>query len=301
LPKYAHRETTMAVYHRAVTRVIAHLEANLGENHTLNDMADVAILSPFHFNRVFCEITGVSPVRYLYALRIAEAKRLILTTRLKVIDICYEVGYNSLGSFNNRFVSLVGYSPRHIRNLAERVDPAELRRLIDARLESRAPNICEPCSIFGTIHAPPCFSGVAMVALFPGPPSNTYPVASVLARHRAYALSRFRHAGHFSVMAVGLAWHERMVDFLLQPGCVRAVRSPIHVSPVGPGKPIDFYLEPTQPIDPPIPPSLVPRLVDQFIRLPDCARPQTPRVRQKSRTTQPSAPALPARVLESVA
>jgi TolB protein len=269
LTKCSHRETTIAVYRRAVSRVIAHLTANLGEDHTLEDMADVATLSPFHFNRIFREIAGVSPVRYLYALRIAEAKRLILTTRLKVIDICYSVGYNSLGSFNKRFVSLVGYSPRRIRRLAASIDPAELRRRIDARADSRALNRRETSSIWGTIHVPLGFSGVAMVALFPGPPSNHYPVASVLPEHGTYVLPPVRQAGNFFAMAVGLTWHEQMVDFLLQPDCLRAAMPPIHLSTSGRSSPIAFHLVPRQPVDPPIPPSLMFRIVDQFIRLPD--------------------------------
>jgi AraC-like DNA-binding protein len=269
LPKHPHRETTIAVYHRAVTRVIAHLTANLGEDHTLEDMADVAMLSPFHFNRIFREITGVSPVRYLYALRIAEAKRLILTTRLKVIDICYAVGYNSLGSFNNRFVSLVGYSPRRIRSLAASVDPAELRRLIDARVERIRTNPRAPCSIWGTIHVPLGFSGVVMAALFPGPPSNAYPSSTMLGEHGGYVLPPVRQASNFFVMAVGLNWHDRMADFLMQPDCLQAAMPPIHLSPSGQSSPIDFHLEPRQPVDPPVPPSLAFRLVDQFVRLPD--------------------------------
>jgi hypothetical protein len=44
---------------------------------------------------------------------------------------------------------------------------------------------------------------------------------------------------------------------------------PIHLSPCGLSSPIDFHLEPRQPVDPPVPPSLAFRLVEQFIRLPD--------------------------------
>lgn len=264
VPKHPHRETTIAVYRRAVSRVIDHLTANLGEDHTLEDMADVAMLSPFHFNRIFREITGVSPVRYLYALRIAEAKRLILTTRLKVIDICYAVGYNSLGSFNNRFVSLVGCSPRRIRSLAANVDPAELRRRVEARPPAKALDPRAPCSIWGTVHLPPDFSGIATVGLFAGPPSNAPPVASVLPDHGAYVLPPVRQDGNFFVMAVGLSWHEQMADFLLQPNCLQATMPPVHVSADGLSSPIDFHLGARQAVDPPIPPSLAFRLVDRF-------------------------------------
>ncbi|MEJ2410612.1 MAG: AraC family transcriptional regulator [Novosphingobium sp.] len=269
LPSYSHRDRTIEVYRRAVTRVIDHLTENLGEDHTLKDMANVAMLSPFHFNRIFREITGVSPVRYLYALRIAKAQHLILTTRLKVIDICYAVGYNSLGSFNNRFVSLVGHSPRCIRSLAANVDPADLRHLIDGRENPKVQNRREPCSIWGRVDVPADFSGAVMVALFPGPPSNTYPVASVLADNGFYALPPVHRAGDFFITAVGLVWHEQMTDFLLQPECLRAAMPPIHLTPSGLSSPVDFHLAPRQPIDPPVPPSLAFLLVDQFVRLPD--------------------------------
>jgi len=70
-------------------------------------------------------------------------------------------------------------------------------------------------------------------------------------------------------MAVGLAWYEHTVDVLLQPDCLRAALPPIHLSASGRSRPIDLHLEPGQPVDPPIPPSLAFRLVDQFIPLPD--------------------------------
>ncbi len=269
LPKTLHRDSTIAAYRQAVMRVVAHLKANLGEDHTLEDMADVAILSPFHFNRIFHEIAGVSPVRYLYALRIAEAMRLILTTRLKVIDICYSVGYNSVGSFNKRFVSLVGHSPRRVRKIAASVDPVELRRLIDVQAGRGLLARHETCSAWGKVHVPPGFSGVAMVALFPGPPSNDYPVASVLPEHGTYALPPMRQSGDFFIMATGLEWHEDMVDFLLQPDCLRAAIAPIHLSTGGRSSPIDLALAPRQPVDPPTPPSLVFRLLEQFIQVPE--------------------------------
>jgi AraC family transcriptional regulator len=266
--KHPHRESTVTVYHRAVTRVVGHLNQNLGDEHTLKEMADVAIISPFHFNRIFSEVTGVSPVRYLYALRITEAKRLILTTRHKVIDICYSVGYNSLGSFNNRFVSLVGYSPRCIRNLAARIDPAELRRRVDAHAAQVKRDIHEPCSLWGRVHVPSGFSGVSMVALFSGSPANAYPVAVVLTEGGTYALPPVPQSGTFFVLAVGLPWHDLMVDFLLQPDCLQAELLKIHLSPSGRSSPIDFHLEPKPPVAPPAPPCLAFRLIDRFIQSP---------------------------------
>jgi AraC-like DNA-binding protein len=95
------------------------MQAQLGEPLSLQVLARIAFLSTHHFVRVFRQITGLPPMHFLYALRLQEAKRLILTTRLSITEICYTVGYNSLGTFVTRFTSLVGLSPGQLRRMAE--------------------------------------------------------------------------------------------------------------------------------------------------------------------------------------
>lgn len=102
----------------AVERAINCIWDQYGEQLTLSDLANSAILSRFHFSRIFKEATGVSPGRFLSAVRICQAKRLLLTTPLNVTDICYAVGYNSLGSFTNHFTDSVGVSPSRFRQLS---------------------------------------------------------------------------------------------------------------------------------------------------------------------------------------
>jgi AraC family transcriptional regulator len=113
------RDYTIASRFRTVERVILKMQEQLDEPFSLKEMAKVAYLSPFHFNRVFHQITGIPPTQFLYALRLEEAKRLLLTTHLSVTDVCYEVGYNSLGTFTTRFTQLVGLSPCQLRRLPE--------------------------------------------------------------------------------------------------------------------------------------------------------------------------------------
>jgi AraC family transcriptional regulator len=66
---------------------------------------------------VFLRVTGLSPGRFLSALRLAEAKRLLATTVISVADISHQVGYNSVGTFSARFSSSVGISPSGYRQL----------------------------------------------------------------------------------------------------------------------------------------------------------------------------------------
>jgi AraC-like DNA-binding protein len=86
---------------------------------TLEELASVAIFSKFYYSRVFREITGISPGRFLSAIRLYMAKRHLLETPSSVTDISYRVGYNSLGTFTSRFTRSVGVSPAKYRVLAD--------------------------------------------------------------------------------------------------------------------------------------------------------------------------------------
>src|SRR5262249_48625370 len=67
----------------------------------------------------FREHTGVSPARFLGALRIEAAKRLLIETDDSILDICLRIGYSSLGSFSTRFTQMVGLSPGRYRQLGQ--------------------------------------------------------------------------------------------------------------------------------------------------------------------------------------
>ncbi|MGW3498369.1 helix-turn-helix transcriptional regulator [Streptomyces sp. NPDC001020] len=83
---------------------------------TLDELAHAAMVSKFHFLRSFRRITGVTPGRFLSAIRLHEAKILLLTTDLNVSDIGAQVGYSSTGSFTRRFSESVGCSPTQYRH-----------------------------------------------------------------------------------------------------------------------------------------------------------------------------------------
>ena len=125
----AEREDTIASHRRAVERVITTARERLCEPISLHDMSRVAYLSEFHFNRVFHQITGLPPAKFISAMRLDEAKRLLLNTHLSITDICFEVGYNSLSTFTRRFTQRVGLGPREFRYLADRITPASVESL----------------------------------------------------------------------------------------------------------------------------------------------------------------------------
>ncbi|WP_426569476.1 helix-turn-helix domain-containing protein [Streptomyces canus] len=103
---------------KAVERAIECIRKRYGEPLTLTDIAESASLSRFYFTRLFKEETGLTPGRFLSAIRIHQAKRLIESTSMSITEISFAVGYNSMGSFTNTFTANVGVSPSRFRRLS---------------------------------------------------------------------------------------------------------------------------------------------------------------------------------------
>jgi len=88
-----------------------HLDRHLVDDLVLDDVAQVACMSKFHFLRSFATTYGVTPAAYLAERRIERAQDLLHATNLTVTEICHAVGYSSLGSFSTRFTAIVGETP----------------------------------------------------------------------------------------------------------------------------------------------------------------------------------------------
>ena len=160
------RDDTLAARRRAVERVIAAARERLCEPLSLREMSRIAYVSPFHFNRVFHQITGLPPARFVGAIRLDTAKRMLLTSARSVTDICYEVGYNSLGTFTTRFTQLVGLGPREFRRLAERVTPEAVASLCARYAESARAAASRRPAVAGTVESAEAFEGLVFVGLF---------------------------------------------------------------------------------------------------------------------------------------
>ena len=73
-------------------------------------------ISTFHFCRTFKQSTGLTFVEYLSRFRIEKAKVLLHQSGLRVSEIAYEVGFQSITHFNRVFRKLVGQSPTEFRS-----------------------------------------------------------------------------------------------------------------------------------------------------------------------------------------
>jgi AraC-like DNA-binding protein len=125
-----HRAATVEVHQVAVERVISHIKLHLEKPFDLDQIAQLAAISKFHFVRVFEEITGTTPHHFLACLRVQRAKELLLNSKSPITEICFEVGYTSLGSFSATFSALVGVSPQQFRQLPKRLTPTQFAKAV---------------------------------------------------------------------------------------------------------------------------------------------------------------------------
>ncbi|MEO8971218.1 MAG: helix-turn-helix transcriptional regulator [Ktedonobacteraceae bacterium] len=170
----AARHITLAIHTQAVEHAIQVMHSHLHDLLTLEDLADVACLSPYHFNRVFSRLIGIPPGEFLSALRFQAARRLLLTTPLSVTDICFAVGFTSTGSFTSRFTQRVGLPPRLLRQRAYAfeplpAEPAELRPTTSSGIPLKH-------ALLGQISTPTTFRGTIYVGLFNSPIPQGAPV-----------------------------------------------------------------------------------------------------------------------------
>ena len=78
-------------------------------------LARVAHVSPAHFSRQFRATFGESPHHYLQRRRVERAMELLRETDRTVTDICFDVGFNSLGTFSRTFRAVAGEPPSSYR------------------------------------------------------------------------------------------------------------------------------------------------------------------------------------------
>ena len=88
-------------------------------------------MSAGHLSRQFREAYGESPYSYLMTRRIERAMTLLRRGDLSVTEVCFEVGFSSLGTFSTRFSELVGVPPSTYRRDTERlaIPPCVTRRV----------------------------------------------------------------------------------------------------------------------------------------------------------------------------
>ena len=91
------------------------MDGHCRESITLDDVAELVHVSPSRVRHVFKDVTGVSFKEYVTQVRVAEAKRLLLSTDLSVAEIARAVSYTNLNQFYKVFYRSCAMSPGEYR------------------------------------------------------------------------------------------------------------------------------------------------------------------------------------------
>jgi AraC-like DNA-binding protein len=95
------------------------MDAASHEQWPVSRLALVSRVSAAHFARSFKDAFGVPPHRYLLTRRIERATALLRDTESAVIDIAFQCGWKSLGTFGRTFRDVTGESPSDFRARAQ--------------------------------------------------------------------------------------------------------------------------------------------------------------------------------------
>lgn len=98
-----------------ITRARQFIQEHQGEPLSLGQVARAVNTSTFYFCKLFKKVTGVNFTEYVSRVRVEKARNLLLNPNLRVSEIAYEVGFQSLTHFNRVFKKLLGQSPTEYR------------------------------------------------------------------------------------------------------------------------------------------------------------------------------------------
>ena len=110
---FAH--TTMTTDSRRVQKVKDYIDANFKDDIRLQELADLANMTPTAFSRFFKLRTGKSISEYIIDVRLGHAARMLADSTMAVVEICYRCGFNNISNFNRIFKRKKGLTPTEFR------------------------------------------------------------------------------------------------------------------------------------------------------------------------------------------
>ena len=109
------KQNTKHSYRQRLERVINHISDNLSEDLDVNQLAEIANFSPYHFHRIYREIISEPVNVTVRRLRLHHAARELISTELPVLTIAKNVDYGSVEAFSRAFSKAYGFTPMKYR------------------------------------------------------------------------------------------------------------------------------------------------------------------------------------------
>ena len=114
-------------HHQIVAEAVSYLKKNYDRPIRLKDVAAAIHVSPYYLSHLFSRVNGEPLVEHLKQIRLEEAKRLLLTTDLPIMDVAARVGFRNIDHFSKIFKLEVGVPPSGFRNGRRDRNPSTTR------------------------------------------------------------------------------------------------------------------------------------------------------------------------------
>lgn len=177
------RPDTEQTYRERILKVLVYIQEHLSETISLQDLADVAHFSPYHFHHIFRGMVGESVKEHVRRLRLERAALQLKTTDQAITQIAFAAGYEAHESFTRAFAALFGEAPSQFR---------ESRRSLP-QLQAAS-----------EVH----YSGESTVPTFNPPPWSSQPMNVRIDSVPAMGVAFMRHVGPY--LEVGGTWSKLM-------------------------------------------------------------------------------------------
>ncbi|MDT0605620.1 AraC family transcriptional regulator [Croceitalea rosinachiae] len=108
-------EKLNVTYRRRIEQVIEYINNNLDQSLTLNQLAQVACFSPYHFHRIFVAVTDETVNNFTNRMRLEKGVRLLKFSKVSVLNIALETGFSSAATFSRSFKQYFGLTAMEFR------------------------------------------------------------------------------------------------------------------------------------------------------------------------------------------
>lgn len=108
-------EHALSPRHKQAESVIRYLEEHYQQKIQLDEIANELYISKYHLSHAFKQVTGVTIVDYLSAVRMRHARYMLATKNIRVAEVAERAGFQSLSHFNRTFRSQTGMTPLQYR------------------------------------------------------------------------------------------------------------------------------------------------------------------------------------------
>ncbi len=179
-------------YAERILRVLIHIQDHLDEALSLQDLAEVANISPYHFHRIFRGMVGEPVLEHVRRLRMEKAAMELSNTDHRITRVAFDAGYETHEAFTRAFKATFGVSPSEYRKQQHAQRPA-------------SPANVHYLTGHGSLHFDPLTERVG-------------PMNVEIVQREEQRVAFVRHIGPYE--EVGTAW-EKLVQFAGPRGLMR--------------------------------------------------------------------------------